>query len=254
MYIDKFFELIKVLEAPYTKIRLGRKSDGGYVVPDEICKDIQNVYSIGISDDVSFEEEFAERYKSSVTCFDDSIKELPVHYLDLHFFPIGVGATPRLPMRRIRREYMKGEHILLKVDIEGNEWEHIDYYGGYDVMIIELHALTVEPMSVHKNSLYFQSLCYLFSIGVMDDLFKKYYEFLSALLNNYFIFHIHGNNSLPKTMFFGYKFPPLLELTLVNRKFKWTNNVITEFPVKELDYPNKTDRPDFESLFPFKNG
>ena len=72
------------------------------------------------------------------------------------------------------------------------------------------------------------------------------------LRNDITLYHIHGNNSLPKVSFDGYEFPPLLEMTFID------NDVIKErtlskdtFPTA-IDQPNKTDRPDFESLFPFK--
>lgn len=42
MYIDKFFDLIKVYDTPYTKVRMGRKNDGGYVIPPPIVTTYPN--------------------------------------------------------------------------------------------------------------------------------------------------------------------------------------------------------------------
>jgi hypothetical protein len=139
---------------------------------------------------------------------------------------------------------------MLKFDIEGDEWDAIGYHSDYDIIVCELHLFTVEPKQYFTD--YFKGLQKNFASKVNETLFEKYYSFLSALLNNYAIFHVHGNNSIPKTEMCGYSFPPLLEMTLINKKFMDNWRLSTETFPTEIDQPNKTDRPDFEYILPFK--
>jgi hypothetical protein len=82
----------------------------------------------------------------------------------------------------------------------------------------------------------------------------EYSRALSRLLHNYVIFHVHGNNSLPKTTLYGYSWPQLIELSLVRKDLVRDKTKPTEqtFPIPGLDFLNKTNRPDFTSILPFK--
>lgn len=267
MYVNKFFDLIKVYDIPDTKIRIGSPHDGGYVVPQDIIRKIPNLYSIGIGDNMDFELHFCKHY-GNVVCFDPYISNLPFNSdfikstsdpkeanaiqianrtISLERVGPGVGGAK---IQDIRRKYMNlTDPSILKVDIEGEEWEHIDYYGGHDMVIIELHILTVHDNQ--KRSTYFTSLYRQLNEYVNERLFKDYYFMLSALLNSYFIYHIHANNSLSPVDCLGHTFPPLLELTMLNRKYMPKGaKEVNVFPILGLDSPNKTDRNDLNLMLP----
>lgn len=256
MYIDNFFDLIKVYDMPYTKIRLGRNNDGGYVVPHELLhKDnpngVNEMYSIGIGDDFSFELDAMLEYDLGIVAVDPSFTiDIPGPAITIVNKTLGKDIT----IQQLRRQYPLQGNKMLKFDIEGAEWDAIGHHNDYDVIVCELHLFTAEPKQYHTA--YFKALQSHFISEVNESLFKRYYEFLSALLNSYAIFHIHGNNSLPKTEMCGYSFPPLLEMTLVNRKFMADSWSLSKerFPTA-IDQPNKVDahRPDFEYILPFKN-
>jgi hypothetical protein len=246
MYIDNFFDLIKVYDTPYTKVRIGRNNDGGYVVPLELFEKIEGLYSIGIGDDFSFEIEAYERHNKQIIAVDPSFKI----ELEDHLYVLNRTIGKDITIQQLRRQHPIQGNKMLKFDIEGDEWDAIGYHSDYDIIVCELHLFTVEPKQYFTD--YFKGLQKNFASKVNETLFEKYYSFLSALLNNYAIFHVHGNNSIPKTEMCGYSFPPLLEMTLINKKFMDNWRLSTETFPTEIDQPNKTDRPDFEYILPFK--
>ncbi len=71
------FDHYIVYQSPYEKIRLGKKEDGGYV----ICE-MGDVYDIclscGVENDISFDEDFLEKYpKQTIHAFDGTIQKMP---------------------------------------------------------------------------------------------------------------------------------------------------------------------------------
>lgn len=79
-------DFLKVYKTPsHTKIRLGSKYDGGYVIVDNVC-DYDLFVSCGISDNIDFEVDFLNRYKN-VNClaFDGTISNIPVNNQNITF-------------------------------------------------------------------------------------------------------------------------------------------------------------------------
>lgn len=249
--IGDFFSLLDMVDCHgHTKTRIGGPNDGGYAVLDGICRKTEKVLSFGIGDDVSFELEFTERYPQvdSFTLCDPTITSLP----ETHdkFKHIRKYASQLYP------EGFK-EHTgnsLLKVDIEWSEWELLKEIDSLDLnrfsqILIELHLFHV--MQDKKGfSQYFGMLYESFFDEVNVDLFSKYEKLFGKLIDNFYIFHIHANNSLPKSRIDAWSFPPLIELSLVRKDLVGDVSEFNGSLPTCLDSPNKTDRPDVENYFP----
>ena len=54
-------------------LRVGKKNDGGYCIPNSSLKKTSILYSFGLSDDWSFEKEFKEKSGAKIVCFDHSV-------------------------------------------------------------------------------------------------------------------------------------------------------------------------------------
>jgi len=251
--INKFFNLIKVYDTEYTKVRVGNKEDGGYVVAKELAEKTDCVYSFGIGDDISFEEDFCNEFNpEKVRCFDHTIEGVATDIDKIEFNKLKL--SPDL----LTRDDIYSSS-LLKIDVEWDEW---DFFSGglglfnlfgFNQIIIELHIINPAEDNTWKTTYFTKFYKNIYS-KINNDIFRKYYFVLNYLLSIFTIVHIHGNNSLIKTRLGGYEFPPLLELTLVRSNLIKKRKLTKEtFPIKGLDYPNKTDRPDFESIFPFKH-
>jgi hypothetical protein len=276
--IDRFFDLLQVYDVPgFTKKRIGRKSDGGYVVLDELC-DGSTVFSYGVGDDVSFEEDFVWRYNGRARCFDHTVDGIPTTDPRITFQKHGLGTGEkhlRLPRQDISEDvFATGYTVprMLKIDIEYHEWDYLaHWFDSVETcchqIVIELHILPVRtfhpdvPYKIEgrdllhwdKLSPYFRQFYARFDTSVNEKLFQHYWAALSRLTANYAIFHVHGNNSLPKVSVGDYDWPPLLELSLVRKDLVPDRTpTVQTFPVSDLDFPNKTNRPDFKYVLPFK--
>ena len=140
------------------------------------------------------------------------------------------------------------------MDIEWNEWKTFLNLEpdliGFDQILVEFHLIHAE--SKEDLSPYFQNLYRSAFKVINNNLFDMYCEVLEILNLNFYIFHIHANNSLPMIIVQGHTFPPLIELSFVRKDFV-TKAILSmeNFPVKGLDFPNKKDRPDIVNFYPW---
>jgi len=242
-------------------IRLGPKRDGGYVIDKRIIRKTNYIITCGLSDDWNFEKDFLKRNsKATVLAFDHTvnssfwikrllkdflhffllkklsfwkIKNIFNYYDYLLFFKkknkhfkIKVGKKNSYNKEiTINKILDNKKNVLLKVDIEGGEYEILkDIKKNYK----KINCLIVEFHSIKKN-------------------LKKINNFINQI-KDLRIIHIHGNNinNLDK-----YGLPYSLELTFINTKlFKFFNKKNNnDYPIKNLDYPSVKRNKDIKLRF-----
>jgi hypothetical protein len=142
------------------------------------------------------------------------------------------------------------------MDIEWDEWGALDTISyrnlaRFSQILLEIHAIPVQGLDKLGFSSYFEGLHANIQRKLNNRIFAGYLETIERLKEYFYIYHIHANNSLPKVDVGGYNFPPLIELSLV-RKDLVIDPVddFSEYPVEGLDFPNKTDRPDIQGVYP----
>tara|TARA_Y100001958_G_scaffold157409_2_gene152428 strand:- start:145 stop:960 length:816 start_codon:yes stop_codon:yes gene_type:complete len=122
---------------------------------------------------------------------------------------------------------LNNNKILLKIDIEGSEYEIIDE-------ILKCHDKIVCILLEFHN------------LNTFENTFEKK---IKNLKTEFEIIHLHGNNydgTLHTNL------PITLEVTLVNKKYLKNLNINTynyDFPVKGLDFPNNDQKPDLAFSF-----
>ena len=246
--VEKFLrEINKVYETNMAKVRIGNKSDGGYVVLDELCKKVDTIYSLGIGDDVSFEKDFLQKYPQAwFRMFDPTIEGLPERNDRFIFYKSEFSGD--------KYSRLIQDNSLLKMDTEYNEWETLlsideKIYEKFDQIIVEFHIVDIES----KTGLtpYFTKFYREIYDKFNDVLFGLYYRILQGLNEVFYIFHIHPNNSLPMITVGEYSFPPLLEVSFVRKDLVKAYPVLLMNPSNRLDYPNKIDRPDLFDSYPW---
>jgi len=117
-------------------------------------------------------------------------------------------------LKKVFSRVKNDSEIILKSDIEGDEYNIIDqiivYSNRIQMLIIEFHW-------IDKN----------------ENIFV---ESVKKLQKKFEIIHIHANNHL-ETLKNG--LPIILEITLINKKlFRSKNYFVNNFPIKNLDFPN----------------
>lgn len=249
--VERFLKEIKVFDCNLTKTRIGNRHDGGYIALREPCELTRTVFSFGIDDDVGFELDFVSRFPGAyIKLFDPTIKSLPHNHKRFAFWDLGVG-----PGHVSLEEIMicVGEVAgtkMLKMDIEWDEWGMLldtddKTLGQFSQLLIEFHVVSVDGMPKEAATPYFQKFYKSVYDKINDDLFDMYYRVMKKLNDQFFAIHVHVNNSLAKTSVDGFGLPPLIEMSFIRKDLVGSAEMTkATFPVKGLDFPNKTDRPD----------
>lgn len=211
----------KVAESSGKLCRTGQSNDGGYLILDGGSEN-KIAYSFGINDDVCWDKDMAGR-GVEVYMYDHTIDGLPEENDKFHWQKIGLtdtfdGKHPELhtlPQILEDNGHINEKHMILKMDIEGAEWNVFagmsdKYLTQFDQIVIEFHALN--------------------NIANYDVMEK-------ALLNlNKFhqLVHVHGNNNENYTMIAGKVLPDVIECTYIKKD-------ICEFVSNDRNLPDRLD-------------
>jgi FkbM family methyltransferase len=228
--------LLRMLEpldvADGTFGRLGRDHDGGYVmVIDKLTGGV--AYSLGISDDVSWDRSMADR-GYDVYQYDHTIDDLPDYNEKFHFHRVGISGYGRddatfqsLDTVLRSNNHVGRDDLVLKIDIEGAEWDV--FSSILDTTLLSFRQIVVE--------------FHWFGRAGDDEFFAKAYAALSRLRTHFDPVHVHANNHYGFQIVGGVAVPDLLEVTYIRKGIYQTKPSDRVFPT-EIDQPNWTARPD----------
>ena len=135
------------------RIRLGPEYDGGYVLLDESLKDVEVVYSYGVETNSDFELRFCESYNAIARLYDHTVEEAPLKRDFFYFNKEGVGPEKTSNCNTIGSHIKEngddGKQLLLKMDVEGAEWDALlqtpdSVLKLFNQIAIEVHGLGTE--------------------------------------------------------------------------------------------------------------
>lgn len=212
------------------KIRIGSVGDGGYVQLDEFSG-VTLALSFGINDNDSWDLEIASR-GMPVWQFDYTIEKSPSSHPLLKFQKKKVAGSPGEGLITLQElitshEAASDPNILLKIDIEGSEWEVFD------------------NCPEHKLSQIRQILCEFHGLSRLDDVgfYNLAHRVVSKLHRNFVPYHVHGNNNSRVVNLANITFPDVLEISYANRSLYTSSPSNVIFPTN-LDYANNPSSPD----------
>ena len=241
-------------------IRIGPKTDGGYVLDKRIIDKVDTLITCGLNDDWEFEKSFFKKNQNSkIFAYDHTVnkefwisrfKKDIVSLLLLKKLNLGKILDVfkyieyRLFFRDNRRHFEKkivfkeknnkeititkiiNNHnkIVLKVDIEGDEYKILNDIKKKSKKIF---FLLIEFHNVHKN-------------------LSNIRNFISK--SDLKIIHIHANNygGIDKN-----GIPKVIELSMLNSKKININKILSnrKYPIINLDYKNFKRREDIKIEF-----
>jgi len=231
---EKTSELLRGLQphisSSFNLMRVGKDSDGGYVMAD-LFSNIDAAYSFGIANDVSWDRFIAEK-GIPVFMYDHTISGLPEDHRNFNFFKIGICGKPNQGGMKDIGELMRqnghlGKNLIMKMDIEGYEYPAID-------------AMTDEELSCFT-----QITCEIHELQDLINNFERHQlisRCIRKILTHMHCVHVHANNVGWVAENHGVKVPVLLELTFV-RKDMAQDFVTTNDLRKDLDRENNPDLP-----------
>jgi len=239
--IVNFLSQFIPLEFPQQcKTRVGRIYDGGYVLMEEYLGDIEVLYSYGVEYDTYFEKDFKMRNPNTlIRLYDFSVGYVP-YESRFYFYKEGLGPKddPVNKLGTLETHLKKngdlGKRKMLKVDIEGAEWDSFDQIDEsllkeFDHLVMELHDL-----------------------GKDVELQNRVMSKINSL---FYIYHVHANNWQPITNFEeGLKIPSTVEISCIRKDLVESARVSKQKFPGRLDAPNKGDVKDIPlNFWPFEN-
>ncbi len=213
------------------KVRLGADGDGGYVMPS-VAQRSNRVLSIGIGDEVSFDDQMA-RLGAMVLQFDHTIAGSPSTHPQIVFHKLGWGARDQGPFLCLRSmmqmlDWSEARHPILKFDTEGAEWDCLSGAETGDLAKFEVLAGEFHD---------FQNL-------VNREYFDVAYAVFCKLAITHHVVHMHANNAGGMVMIGGIPFPRLLELTYLRKDAALFSGHSAEPIPGPLDRPNVRQIPE----------
>jgi hypothetical protein len=219
-----------VMASGVDKVRVGRESDGGYIMLNDFAG-IAGALSLGIADDVSWDIDVANR-GIPVLQFDHSVTAPPEGHELFRFEPLRVSQSDEdgaISLDTIVRTRLDADDapLLLKIDIEGDEWEVFQALSEttlsrFKQIVCEFHDLDRLAEVAFSNT--------------VKDVFEK-------LSRSHFVHHVHGNNCGNFANVANVIVPQSIEVSFASRSAYHTSEGTATFPT-QLDRPNQPGRAD----------
>lgn len=222
-------------------IRVGRESDGGYLIFDGVTTSSnKRIASIGIGNEYSFENQMMGM-GYQILAVDGSVNN-PFHEQDsVTYEKIFVGPVTSMEQNTIRycdllsKKDWNLEVELVKIDIEG--WEYsvlesdISGINQANQIVVEFHGLELLGDIVFRN---------------------KFISLLESIRKTHKVIHVHGNNSGRCIRFPNADFPTILEVTFIKSRFCANSYSEEQLPLA-IDFRNTPIRPEINMSPFFRN-
>ena len=213
--INDFLIKIKIINSGYELIRIGKNSDGGYLIPN-ILDQIEFCFSAGVGYTSSFEDNLLNFNIKSY------LADGTVNYFGKHDFIKknlnSFNDENNITLESWIDEKIKdtsNDNLLLQMDIEGSE---IGILYNVNMKILDRFKCII--VEFHN----FHSILNFFGLRIYSDIFDK-------LLKTHYIVHIHPNNDSYNLIINKNNIPDTLEFTFINKKnVKHTKNISYALP------------------------
>lgn len=217
------------------KIRVGSPHDGGYVLPKQSLEESECLFSYGINNDITFDEHYIQLTNKKVHAYDHTIDVIYSQYPNLFkWYKKGISGTNKGQTNNFINHYRElriSKRVLLKVDVEGCEYEWLQ-----NTDIQELANITT---------------CIVLEIHWInrDEVRQQFINCIEELNKYFYLCHIHGNNYAETFNYEQCDVPIVLELTFVPKALVPEAIISTETFPTELDAPNNSNNPDINLNF-----
>jgi hypothetical protein len=258
------------------KTRLGPKHDSGYVVYKKLLDETDILITYGVGWQIEFEEEFNRITNKPVVMFDPTMhgtylvewRSLSKLLSNLAIIPLikylyfifswwrrlkhlnkrkvtfvnrGLSAIESKKYNTLENHILEldiaGRETLLKIDIEGNEYE-VFLSESFYKSIVNVTQIIVEFHNL-KNRL------------------RDLQRIVERLSTNYYLIHIHGNNWAGTFRIYNNEvpdliFPDTIEATFIRKDKIAVADILDhdiKYPIDGLDFPNNPRKPDYKLQF-----
>jgi len=215
----------------HEKQRIGKPFDGGYVICN-LPEPYDCLISGGVSNDVSFEQEFLNKYPG-IPClaFDGTVNGLPTTDSRIQFIQKNLGKDENDKVTNLKETMEPYSNIFMKMDIEGHEFRLFPTFSEIQLkkikqLVIEVHS----PGDIQLHPNYFK--------GLSDITHDIMFDFLTKINKTHTLVHLHPNNGCKTHHVNNIHLPNVFECTFIRNEY-----VHEKIPNKEplpfdIDMPN----------------
>lgn len=214
--LNTFFPVscLKVYKLNNPKIRMGKDNDGGYVIHDGFKYD--TLIGCGISNDISFEEDFIKKYDTKCFAFDGTIEKIPDTNHTIKFIKKNISGKNTKTESNLHEIIERNDNIFLKMDIEGGEYDFIESLN--ETQLNKIQQIAIE---FHRPFM------------------KKRWKCIEKINKTHYLCHIHPNNCCGVSTYNNTEIPNLFECTYVRKKsIDYQPELSTEKIPSKLDMVN----------------
>jgi hypothetical protein len=186
-------------------IRIGSKTDGGYLIPDDLAG-IEYCFSPGVNTVSDFENHLADLGIKSFLA-DYSVDGPAVPRPEFVFDKKFLGSSDREPFMTLaswKERYLKNytADLILQMDIEG--WEYEVIFSTPDSLLDQFRIMVIE---FHYLDRHFDPF-----------VFSLFSSCIEKILQHFHVAHIHPNN-IGQTFKVGeLEVPQVMEFTFFNKR------------------------------------
>jgi hypothetical protein len=213
--------------------RFGSKNNAGYVLANDISNE-DYLLSFGVAQDINFERQLSELVEGS-DMYDNSVDGLPYNILNLNFFKEKIGAESEdglANMKKCLSRLSNKKDYILKVDIEGSEWEFLSNITTEELLMFR--QIVVEFHWIDK---------------ILDN---DHYKIIKDVMEKINISHqsvnVHANNYSNIFQFLDLFIPEALEVTFL-RKNSYSFSDYDEKNYFELNSPCNPNLVDINLIY-----
>jgi hypothetical protein len=218
----------------YGKVRVGKPYDGGYSIC-ELPGKYDALISGGISNDISFEQAFLDKY-GNMPCiaFDGTVQGLPTADYRITFVQKNLGQYESNNITNLHTTIEPYFDIFMKIDIEGHEFRLFPTFTEYHMkkvkqLVLEVH--TPGDIELHPN--YFN--------GLSDVKHSNLISLFANINKTHTLVHVHPNNACATYYVDDVKLPNVFECTFIR------NDVVHERTPNKHSLPFPIDMPNVPS-------
>jgi hypothetical protein len=229
-------ENLIIYSTGHRKQRIGKPNDGGYVICD-ISSNYDCLISGGISNDISFEQAFLNKY-GPLPCyaFDGTINALPAEDYRIQFVKKNLGKEDTDSLTNLHSTIDPYSNIFMKIDIEGHEFRLFPTFSDKQMnkiaqLVLEIHS----PGDIQLHPTYF--------VGLSDITHPVMIEFLQKINKTHTLVHLHPNNGCQTYYVDGVHLPNVYECTFIRNDLVSSKTPNTEPLPFPIDMPNITHKP-----------
>ena len=207
-----------------TRIPIGGKVDGGYVMLDDF-ENITIAYSIGIDGNIQFDKALADK-GIDVYMYDHTINKT-YRNEKFHWKKIGIGGNSERKnniqtLQEMMKEngHLKEKNMILKMDVEGAEWNSLDDLSEnilqqFKYIVVEYHLYQI--------------------------MIKKIYNVLRKIYKSHQVFYVHCNPFSYVRTFGNNTICDVIEVSYVIRTGYSFAKDESNYPIPELSYYDNRD-------------